>query len=158
MPAPVVLNKPVVQLGSQGTTVKEVQTLLNQLLAQAIITTPVLVVDGIFGAATAFAVKRAQELYFLTIDGIVGPSTWRLLFDQSNVSLPTLNIGSTGALVTKMQGRLTRNGYLLGAIDGQYGVRTKNAVRSFQVDRALTSDGVMGRMTWKALSNQVVNL
>ena len=158
MPPTAVLNKPIIQIGSQGTTVKEAQTLLNQLLAQPLITTPVLVVDGIFGAATQFAVKRAQELYFLAIDCIVGPATWRVLFDQSNVSLPTLNIGSTGALVTKVQGRLTRNGYLLGAIDGQYGVRTKNAVRSFQVDRGLTSDGIVGRVTWKALSNQVAVL
>ena len=38
-----------------------------------------LVVDGIFGAATEEAVKKFQEQYGLTVDGIVGIQTWAKL-------------------------------------------------------------------------------
>ena len=38
-----------------------------------------LVVDGIFGAATEEAVKKFQEHYGLTVDGIVGIQTWAKL-------------------------------------------------------------------------------
>lgn len=36
-------------------------------------------VDGIFGEATEVAVKAAQQNYGLNADGIVGPSTWRVI-------------------------------------------------------------------------------
>ena len=36
-------------------------------------------VDGIFGAGTENAVRTLQKVYGLTIDGIVGQNTWRIL-------------------------------------------------------------------------------
>jgi len=39
-----------------------------------------LVVDGVFGAFTEAAVKSYQRSKHLTVDGIVGPVTWRSLF------------------------------------------------------------------------------
>jgi peptidoglycan hydrolase-like protein with peptidoglycan-binding domain len=154
------LNKPVLQLGSQGATVKEMQGLVNQLLGSSLISLPPLSLDGIFGPQTESRVKLTQELYFLVADGIVGPATWRVLFDQSNVSLPTLNIGSTGTFVTKAQIRLKRNTSpaVPATIDGDYGPLTKSAVRQFQVSKGLVNDGIIGRRTWKALSNQVSNV
>jgi peptidoglycan hydrolase-like protein with peptidoglycan-binding domain len=153
------LNKPVLQLGSQGATVKEMQGLVNQLLGSSMINPIPLNLDGIFGPVTQSRVKLMQELYFLVADGIVGAATWRVLFDQSNVSLPTLNIGSTGDFVKKAQIRLNRNrpaGSSVIAIDGQYGPLTENAVRQFQSNHPpLIVDGVIGRKTWKALSNRV---
>ncbi len=152
------LNKPVLQVGSQGAAVKEMQTLLNQLLFRPGVEFDALPVDGIFGPDTEFAVKRAQELYFMTADGIVGQQTWQLLFSQANIFLPILDFGSTGDLVRKVQGRLARNRYDVGAIDGDYGARTKNAVRKFQLDQGLNTDGVIGSKTWKALSTKLASL
>lgn len=37
-------------------------------------------VDGIFGQGTLAAVQEFQRRHGLTVDGIVGPDTWRLLF------------------------------------------------------------------------------
>jgi peptidoglycan hydrolase-like protein with peptidoglycan-binding domain len=152
------LNKPVLQRGAQGAAVKELQTLLNKLLFRPNTEGDPLPVDGIFGADTEFAVKRSQELYFMTADGIVGQQTWQLLFSQANIFLPTLDFGSTGTLVRKVQGRLARNGYDVGAIDGQYGARTKNAVRKFQLDVGLDTDGMIAKATWKALSTKIKSL
>lgn len=36
-------------------------------------------VDGIFGANTEAAVRAAQKTHSLTVDGVVGPKTWKAL-------------------------------------------------------------------------------
>ena len=38
-----------------------------------------LIIDGIFGPATEYAVKRYQKEVGLKVDGIIGIETWRLL-------------------------------------------------------------------------------
>lgn len=55
--------------------------------------------------------------------------------------------GSTGDEVYKIQKRLSSWGYYSGAIDGIYGWRTVEAVKSFQRKNGLTVDGVAGSAT-----------
>lgn len=62
-----------------------------------------------------------------------------------------LRIGSRGAAVEALQLALQRAGYYSGAIDGIFGVQTRNAVLSFQRDRGLAADGVVGTVTMTAL-------
>lgn len=147
MTTTVQINKPVLQLGSQGPAVKELQTLINQILGYARLT-----VDGIFGEKTNAAVKEMQERFFLVVDAIVGPKTWKVLMTRRNEELPVLRFGSRGDLVSRVQQRLTINGYLLGAIDGDFGPKTEAAVKRFQSDRHLAVDGVIGQQTWIQLS------
>lgn len=59
--------------GSKGNNVKELQVKLNELGYNA--GTP----DGIFGTRTDEAVRRFQRDNKLTVDGIVGPSTLKVL-------------------------------------------------------------------------------
>jgi hypothetical protein len=59
--------------------------------------------------------------------------------------------GDTGTQVKKLQRALKALGYSVGAVDGQYGPTTKEAVASFQHDAKLTVDGVFGPKTLDAL-------
>ena len=68
---------------------------------------------------------------------------------------PTLRKGSTGEYVTLLQTMLIQRGYDCGATgaDGKYGNATFNAVKRFQTDNGLVSDGICGRNTWYALES-----
>lgn len=61
------------QVGARGTYVKRIQRQLNATGAK-------LVVDGVYGAKTAQAVKGFQSYMRLSVDGVVGPVTWKALF------------------------------------------------------------------------------
>jgi peptidoglycan hydrolase-like protein with peptidoglycan-binding domain len=65
---------------------------------------------------------------------------------------PTLAIGSTGPDVRRVQVILVMIKLLdSSGIDGNFGPKTQDAVKSFQQGNNLTSDGIVGQMTWKAL-------
>ena len=127
-------------------------------------------VDGVFGEATAAAVKRFQSYFSLTSDGVVGRTTWNKLYEVYNdiankllsASLRpgeypgVLRRGSTGTAVRELQFYL----YLMSAyetsipavsIDGSFGAATEAAVRAYQRFAGLTVDGVVGRTTWSSL-------
>ena len=63
--------------GSRGDNVIALQKQLNAAGYN-------LAVDGIFGAATAAAVRDYQSRNALTVDGIVGPQTMNTLFEKEN--------------------------------------------------------------------------
>lgn len=71
---------------------------------------------------------------------------------------PTLRRGDKGEYVTLLQTKLIQLGYALpkyGA-DGSFGAETENAVKAFQRDSGLASDGVCGKNTWAALEQGTV--
>lgn len=70
-----------------------------------------------------------------------------------SVALPILQKGSAGNTVKAMQLLLVGWGYPCGSAgaDGDFGSATDAAVRSFQRDNSLASDGICGLKTWSAL-------
>lgn len=67
-------------------------------------------------------------------------------------SYPTLRRNDAGAEVKRMQQKLIELGYLkAGSDDGDFGTGTHNAVRAFQRNNNLTSDGIAGPATLAAL-------
>ena len=68
---------------------------------------------------------------------------------------PTLRRGSKGEYVTKLQTMLIQRGYDLGkwGADGSFGAATEAAVKLFQTDSGLASDGIVGPSTWTALES-----
>ena len=71
---------------------------------------------------------------------------------EEQAQYPVLNVGATGAEVTKLQNRLLEAGFLSGAADGKYGEATKKAVRAAQTalkekGHSLAVDGIAGRQT-----------
>lgn len=64
-----------------------------------------------------------------------------------------LRNGDQGTRVEQLQRELTSLGYKLGPFDGSYGPKTTAAVRAFQEENNLETDGVYGPLTRTALSN-----
>lgn len=81
-----------VSYGSQGSSVTELQKLLNNNGYG-------LTVDGIYGAKTQAAVKDYQQKNGLTVDGIVGTNTWGAL-TTANTTQPAPSTGTTATNTT----------------------------------------------------------
>ena len=77
-----------------------------------------------------------------------------------NPALPVLKRGLKGEYVTLLQTKLIQKGYDLGkwGADGDFGSQTEKAVKEFQKDHGLVSDGVVGTKTWEALNETGTNL
>ncbi len=72
--------------GSSGDYVRYIQSYLNAV-GGAFGLVPVVKVDGSFGSATAAQVRAFQRAYGLTVDGVVGPSTWSAMVIQFNQAI-----------------------------------------------------------------------
>ncbi|MDA1098243.1 MAG: peptidoglycan-binding protein [Proteobacteria bacterium] len=66
--------------------------------------------------------------------------------------LATLRPGDEGGLVERLQHALSARGFSPGALDGDFGAATENAVKAFQAANGLGNDGVVGANTWAALA------
>lgn len=139
-------STPTLRLGSQGASVKELQMLLNRRTAAT------LVVDGVFSKTTESAVREFQLLFFLTVDGVVGPQTWRALQTGAPVDMPMIARNSTGLAVKKAQEALKALQIYKGNVDGIFGIQTEAAIKSFQQNHGLRVDGIVGPQTWTKLS------
>ena len=159
-------NGTVLSTGASGSAVEQVQFWLNTL-AQYDSAIPAVKVDGVYGTATANAVRAFQRKYGLTVDGIVGQTTWKELYDeflsiQSDNGTPNaypgtpLREGSAGQNVRLVQFwlKIARTVYTSlesVTVDGKFGAGTASAVRRFQRYFGLTADGVVGQTTWQKL-------
>ena len=142
MPNP---GQPTIVPGATGTAVRRVQRALRRTPDLGI------VVDGVFGPKTEAAVKEFQGGAGLVVDGIVGPLTWAALPDGG--PMPTLQEGSSGDVVKSLQQVLAAGApgewsSGPGAIDGDFGPKTKASVKSFQAFGGVTEDGIVGDETW----------
>lgn len=134
---------PTVRQGSRSAYVQFLQCYLNLYGSE-------LDVDGVFGSGTRAAVENFQRQNALVVDGIVGRNSWRTLLRQD--PLPTLRNGSRGVYVRYLQEKLLSKLYPVGEIDGIFGGGTQNAVTEFQTENGLVADGIVGPLTWAALT------
>lgn len=124
--------------------------------------------DGNYGSKTTAAVKAFQKANGLTVDGVAGADTQKVLFGGSakrngSTATPTpapsqekattLRKGSKGTEVVNLQKKLISLGYLTGSADGVYGTNTYDAVMAFQKANKLSADGVAGSQTQAVLSS-----
>ncbi|NJL09807.1 MAG: peptidoglycan-binding protein [Calothrix sp. SM1_7_51] len=144
-----VSNDPTLKLGSQGSKVRELQILLNRRLSR----TSQLTVDGVFGFQTEDAVKIIQYQFLIRQTGVADSLTWKSLRANAPVDKPVLRRGNIGEQVLIVQKVLANGNYYSGAFDSQFNARLEDAVKTFQVDRELSVDGIIGNRTWKALSD-----
>lgn len=106
-----------------------------------------LTVDGDFGWKTLNRVILFQKNYKLDHDGEVGPETWAAIVRI----LPMIQKGSQGRYVEALQtilGGLT--------VDGDFGDKTRSAVKKFQTENGLEVDGIVGPKTWAMIVAKLV--
>ncbi len=146
-------------IGSKG---KKVETLQRRLIELGWLSGSV---TGTYDELTAAAVsafqKKTKDLWE---DGIAGPDTLRALYSSNaargsnpvSSSTETLEFGSEGSEVKKLQQKLKDLGYLSGSADGKFGVATQAAVIAFQKNNNLTADGKAGVATLSKLYSGTV--
>ena len=134
--------------GDTGPAVAEVQDTLRQLgLLQG-------TEDG-FGEATDRAVRTFQQVRGVSVDGVVGPETYRALaaarWKLGDRLLSLASNPFVGDDVAALQERLLELGFDAGRVDGVFGTRTRTALSAFQQEYGLVPDGACGMATLRAL-------
>ena len=167
------------RVGSTGPNVVIVQTELNRISQSYPAIPKIPVVDGIYGRQTESAVRKFQEVFNLTPDGVVGKATWYALvrlytavtrlgelrsqgqqFYAINWSPPGgLQPGDTGEKVRLLQYMLSvLSSYIPSippvTIDGVYGSATRAAVLATQRRFRLPETGTVGTQTWNEIYDQ----
>ncbi len=129
-------------------------------------------VDGTFGPETERAVRHAQALHHLHVDGVVGGETWSALGIKEHTVLHPVKppthathhasshstiepVSHTEAAAPAPTSRADAVKRLQEALhvqaDGTFGPETEAAVKHMQAERGIAVDGVVGPETWSAL-------
>ncbi|MEE8493765.1 MAG: peptidoglycan-binding protein [Nitrospirales bacterium] len=111
--------------------------------------------DGVYGVDTRAAVRWFQRKHDLRVDGVVGPGTRsaieREAARQNHVRVVRLRQPIMQGADVKMIQKALRHAGLSVRVDGAFGSRTRDAVKSFQRELGLRADGVVGPATRSAL-------
>lgn len=105
-----------------------------------------------FGPATQEAVELFQRRHDLTIDGVITNAVYDLLFSDEALKYMVC-VGISGTDVRELQGRLRELGYMDKAT-GNFGEETEAAVKEFQKNNKLTTDGKVGEKTREMLYSE----
>jgi peptidoglycan hydrolase-like protein with peptidoglycan-binding domain len=70
---------------------------------------------------------------------------------MANPGQPTISSGATGEVVRRLQRALRRTPDLGITVNGIFDAQIETAVKDFQQGAGLTSDGIVGPLTWNAL-------
>lgn len=129
--------------GDSGGPVRDIQRRLAALGHPSVPDPP-----GEFGEGTVLAVRAFQEARGLAEDGIVGPDTWRALYEAGYALGDRLLFYRSPMLrgddVAEAQRRLNEFGFDADKVDGVFGPRTHRAVLDFQANRNMAEDGIVG--------------
>jgi peptidoglycan hydrolase-like protein with peptidoglycan-binding domain len=132
---------------------------------------------GYYGPITSDAVRTFQKEHGLVVDGIAGPNTFKAVRQEqqsdgsatggqekqqseatpnvnpsdqnSNSNFTTLQIGSRGSSVTRVQSKLKEKGiFTYHTATGYFGTITEKAVRTFQQQNQLPVTGQVNQATY----------
>ncbi|HEY4606126.1 MAG TPA: peptidoglycan-binding protein [Acidimicrobiia bacterium] len=131
------------RMGDDGAAVRDIQDRLDALGFSSDTDQ-----RSYFGEGTLDAVRGFQRARGLNIDGIVGPDTWRSLYEAGyrlgDRMLFLRRPMMRGEDVSELQSRLSSLGFDPGKVDGVFGPVTERAVLEFQHNRNLAEDGKAG--------------
>lgn len=162
--------------GNTGRSVELAQIRLNRISRNYPGIPKIFPTDGFFGESTKRAVEKFQEVFGLTVDGIIGKATWSrinfiynsvkklyslssegLLLSELETSYPgSLSIGDSGDEVSVVQYYLSYIALFVPSViplivDGSFGPSTENAVRSYQRTYNLDESGIVDERTWNSI-------
>lgn len=171
----------LLRIGSTGDAVKRIQISLNRISKNYPAIPKIPVTDGIFDVITENAVRKFQEIFNLTPDGIVGKATWyKIAYIFSGVKrLSELNSeGISPSVVNSQFKNVLEEGdvgngvrilqYYINFIaefnnfipsvdtDGVFGPKTKESVIAIQRSVGLTPTGIVDEETWNAIYSSYV--
>jgi len=163
-------------LGSEGFEVEEIRRQLYRIADNYPLIPKINPVLRIFDSALDSAVRTFQEIFGLTVDGIVGKATWyKISYVYASVTrLAELSgEGETGGIPEEIPNESLQNGdrgrtvallqFILGyvglfypeirspSLDGIYGAGTEQAVRDFQTYFGLPVTGRISAADWQRL-------
>ena len=144
----------MLRLGSTGAAFAEVRARLAHLGLLVSGSDNALATD-IYDDHVAIAVRTFQQERGITVDGLVGPETFRRL-DEARWQLGDRVVSFTpgrpmvGDDVTELQRRLNQLGFNAGRPDGIFGQRTDLALREFQRGVGVSADGTCALDTLRA--------
>ena len=164
----------VLSLGSQGLGVSNLQYFLLYLSQFYSSITPVSI-DGIFGNETRQSVISSQNTFGLLEDGVVGEITWNAIYNayrgivntiplqyvEGNI-LPfpgiILRVGSDNDSVLLLQQYINVIAEVYPEVNsveltGFFGTQTDRAVKAIQTLSGLEANGVVGAITWNAITS-----
>ena len=177
-------SAPLVPLGEGdvGFEIELLQRKLNRISLNYPGIPKIYPVDGFFDASTTDAVKKFQEVFDLTQDGIVGRNTWYRIQLVYNAVKNLSTVNSEGLKIDELQTQYTQDfsegdasggvitlQYYLNyvslfvptvippQIDGVFGPGTRSSVISFQKTYGLEETGVVDRRVWETLQNTYYN-
>ena len=171
-----------IKRGDTGVFVQIIQVSLNRVSNDYPAIPKVYPVDAIFGENTENSVKKFQEIFNLTPDGIVGRATWyRLVYLYTGLlrlselysegqtfyeidlqHSDNISEGQTGTQVIVLQYMLSLFSQFDSEIppvtqDGIFGPATRTAVESFQRKYGLAVTGVVNEETWNLMYRLLKN-
>ena len=166
----------LLSLGTAGDDVRQIQIRLNRISDNYPSIPKIALPDGVFSFDTEDAVRRFQEIFSLTPDGVVGKSTWYAIqfiynavkrlneLDSEGIKLSdvtqqftqAISRGDSGIEVLNVQYFLSYLSAFFStipnvAIDGIFGEATENAVKAFQRTFDLPITGTVDVSTWDVL-------
>ena len=141
-----------IRQGDSGAAVEDVQ---QRLVIVGLM--PEEAVDGEFGSKTADAVRAFRSQVGLEDGDEIDEKTWSMLVDASyHMGDRTLYLRMPyfhGHDVLELQRALGALGFPSGREDGIFGAFTEDAVRKFQSNLGLPSDGIVGSYTFASIRN-----
>ena len=165
--------------GTTGPSVVTAQVMLNRISQNYPAIPKISSVDGIFGAQTEAAVRRFQEIFDLSPDGVIGRATWYALvryyiavtrmaelrsqgqrfYNNSWATTDPINQGDRGVKVEHLQYMLSVLSEYIPeiptvSIDGIFGPATRNAVIAAQRRFGLPQTGIVNFETWDEIYDQ----
>ena len=169
--------------GSSGPSVVVIQVELNRIAQNYPAIPKLATVDGIFGSRTEASVRRFQEIFDLTPDGIVGKATWYALvrlytavtrlselrsqgqqFYSISWEYPDpIQEGDRGDKVRHLQYMLSvLSAYIKNipsvTVDGIFGPATREAVIAAQRWLGLPETGQVDDRTWDEIYDQFAGI